>query len=63
MSEPRFTLTERGRIRAVLATLEQRWSTLTAEQRAEALTLLDRLAETYRGARAVRVPLVGRLVV
>ena len=61
-AEQRFALTERGRVRAVLVALEQRWDGLTPEQRAEALALVERLAAIYRRP-AVRVPLAGRLAV
>ena len=39
---PRLTLTERGRIRAVLATLDARRDSLTADQRAESRELGSR---------------------
>ena len=45
---PAIALTERGRIRAVLASLEQRWDGLNAQQRAHALELLADLAACYR---------------
>jgi hypothetical protein len=55
-------LTERGRVRAVLVTLEQRWDGLHPTDRSEVLDLLEQLAAYYR-RRLVRVPLVGRLQV
>ena len=61
-AEERFGLTDRGRIRAVLVTLEQRWDSLSPEQQSEALALVERLAACYRRP-AVRVPLAGRLAV
>ena len=60
---PRLALTERGRIRATLVALEQRWDGLTPEQRAEARELVERLAATYRTPRTPRVPSAGRLAV
>ena len=41
-------LTERGRIRAALITLDQRWASLTDAQRAEALGLLCALSAVIR---------------
>jgi hypothetical protein len=42
------TLTEVGRVRAVLARLEACWPDLTAAQQLEALALLGELARVYR---------------
>ena len=56
----RYALTPLGRVRAVLVELERRWPTLAEADKAEALDLVNRLADCYRGRRA-RVPLVGRL--
>ena len=41
-------LTPKGRIRGILAALEVRWDTLTAEQRADALGLLSELSAAVR---------------
>ena len=59
-AERRYGLTPLGRVRAVLVELERRWPTLAEGDKAEALALVDRLADCYR-ARRVRVPLVGRI--
>ena len=40
-------LTDRGRIRAILVSLEQRWDGLNAQQRSHALELLADLAACY----------------
>jgi hypothetical protein len=56
-------LTEKGRVVAVLTGLRDRWESLTPEQRAEAIRLVEQLAATYRTPRTVRVPLAGRLAV
>ena len=53
-------LTDRGRIRAVLAALETRWDGLSEPQRAEARELVERLAATCRRPRTPRVLLLGR---
>ena len=45
---PAISLTDRGRIRAVLASLEQRWDGLNAQQRRHALELVADLAACYR---------------
>ena len=42
------TLTEVGRVRAVMARLEACWPDLTAAQQLEALALLGELARVYR---------------
>jgi hypothetical protein len=43
-----LTLTEVGRVRAILARLEARWPELSAAQQLEALALLGELAQVYR---------------
>ena len=45
---PTIALTERGRIRAVLVSLEQRWENLSTQQQAHALELLAELSACYR---------------
>ena len=45
---PRLTLTGRGRICAVLVTLEARWHSLAPEQQARALELLAELSAAVR---------------
>ena len=45
---PTLTLTERGRIRAILVTLEQRWDGLSPVQQARALALLAELSAAIR---------------
>ena len=47
-------LTDAGRIRAVLHTLEARWPTMSPADRDEARELLGRLASCYRRAAARR---------
>ena len=58
-AEPRpvvaLGLTDRGRGRAVLLSLDARWDTLTVDQRAEARALVERLAAVNRAARVRRV--------
>ena len=44
-----LTLTERGRVRAVLVQLEERWLDLTLGEQGRALELLAELAAIYRG--------------
>jgi hypothetical protein len=44
-----LSLTERGRVRAVLVTLEARWPDLTLGEQGRALELLAELAAIYRG--------------
>jgi hypothetical protein len=44
-----LTLTEVGRVRAVLARLEALWPELSAAQQLQALVLLGELANVYRG--------------
>ena len=44
-------LTDRGRIHAVLRSLEQRWAELTRDQRAEARELVDRITAVTRSER------------
>ena len=43
------TLTEVGRVRAVLARLEAMWPELSAAQQLEAMALIGELAAVYRG--------------
>ena len=45
---PSLTLTERGRVRAILVQLEERWPDLTLGEQGRALELLDESAATYR---------------
>jgi hypothetical protein len=45
---PAIGLTPKGRIRGVLASLEQHWDSLTAEQQANALGLLSELSAAMR---------------
>ena len=47
-------LTDAGRIRAVLHTLEARWPTMSPADRDEARELLGRLADCYRRPAAAR---------
>ena len=47
-TRPVIALTDRGRIRAIPASLEARWDTMNAQQRAHALELLADLAACYR---------------
>jgi hypothetical protein len=63
----RYGLTERGRVRAVLTALVERWEGLSVEERAEALRLVDELADCYRRRarprRKGKVPPVGRAAI
>jgi hypothetical protein len=45
---PTIGLTPKGRIRGILAALEDRWDSLTAEQQANALGLLSELSAAMR---------------
>ena len=45
---PALALTGRGRVRAILVTLEARWDTLSREQQAHALDLLAELSAAIR---------------
>ena len=45
---PAFALTDRGRVHAILASLQARWDGMNAPQRAHALELLADLATCYR---------------
>jgi hypothetical protein len=63
----RYGLTERGRVRAVLLALEERWDGLSGAEQRRALDLVEELASIYRrrSARSPRkgpkVPLTGRI--
>ena len=57
----RPALTARGRVRAVLLELDRRWPTLTEPDKAEALRLVDRLADCYRVRPRMPLPPFGGL--
>lgn len=52
---PALTLTDRGRVRAILASLEDRWDSLSPEQQARARALLAELSAAIRSREVRRV--------